>query len=161
MPRHMKLSGFDKVSRKLKELQKPRTVKKIAQHATAVMARMVADEAISRVYTASEPWTVYYGSKGNRQKYVFEAGKVADAVIIKRLPNNELKGDLAAYIVTLRKSGEWAPVSRAALMMEYGASSHSGMKPFMRPALEAKLAEAMQESQRILEYRVNQIWNQT
>lgn len=157
-----KLKGMEQLKKKLKNMQDRKAIQPIAEHATAMAAKLVRDEIKAKVYTASGPWTVYYGAKGkgNRTKYTFPAGTVAAAIIMKNIPEMERGGLLAKHIVTIRSSGDFAPVARAAILMEHGVMEGK-TQPVFRNTFEAKQAEAQREAEKIMEKGIAKLWNQS
>ena len=158
----MGFKGVAAFRKKLKAMQDPKTLQPLAEHATAMAAKHVRDEIKAKVHIASGPWTVYYGpkGKGNRTKYTFPAGTVAAAVIMKNIPEMERRGLLAKHIVTVRSSGDWAPVSRAAIMMEVGVMA-GGTNSFFRATFEAEKMAATRAMDEVLEQGIIKLWNKS
>ena len=157
----MGFKGVDAFKKKLKAMQDPKTLRPLAEYATAMAAKHVRDEIQAKVHIASGPWTVYYGPKGGeRTKYTFPAGTVAAAVIMKNIPEMERGGLLAKHIVTVRSSGDWAPVSRAAIMMEVGVMT-GGTNSFFRSTFEAERVAALRAMDEVLEQGIIKLWNKS
>lgn len=156
------LKGMDAFNKKLKTMQDRKALQPLSEYATAMAAKHVRDEIKAKVHIASGPWTVYYGSKGkgNRKKYTFPAGTVAAAIIMKNIPDMERGGLLAKHIVTIRQSGDWAPVARAAIMMEHGVMT-GGSNAFFRNTFEAEKGKAMQAMDEVMDAGIQKLWDKS
>lgn len=156
----MGLKGMDGLVKKLKAMQDKSKIVGIAEFGTAMAAKQVRDEIRAAAYVASGPWTVYYGPKGHRVPYTKQAGSVATAIIMKRIPVSERGGKLSIHIVTIRRTGENAPVERAALLMEYGAMSGAA-KPFFRNTFEANREQASKELNKAVSSALEKLWDKS
>ena len=67
---------------------------------------------------------------------------------------------LSKHIVTIRRTGENAPVERAALLMEYGAMA-GGAKPFFRNTFEANRSAALKELETAVDSAIQKLWDKS
>ena len=159
MARRAKMTGMKELQQKLKAL-KGEALTKAAQRGTAVMSRVVRDEAKKSVHKAPKAWTVYYGSKkSKRQKLTYAPGSVASVVIIKRLPKSELsKRFLSKHVLTVKRGNKPA-LERAALMMEYKVKRKKrSFKPFIKPSLRRKRKEALADASAVISEEILKAW---
>lgn len=157
--RRSKVTGLKQLQEKLQAL-KGSAKEKAAQRGTAVMARVIRDEAKKTVHKAPAPWTVYYGSKGgSRKKLTYQPGSVAEVVIIKRLPASEIgKRYISKHLLTVKRGGRPA-LERAALMMEYKVQRQTkSFKPFIKPSLRKRRKQALAEAEAVISEEILKVW---
>lgn len=109
-------------------------------------ARMVYLEAQSRAPVSEQGHWFYSKRKKDGtagRKYWFESGSLKKSIYIKHADDKSTKGQRETYVISWRKNSSALGYVPYAHMVEYG-TVHIPPNPFVRPAYDAKKAQAEQ-----------------
>ena len=151
----VKITGLNELKAKLQQLGQE-VQQKIGKQATGRMAAIVRDDARTRVHLAKGAYLA--GPKGGRT--LVEPGHVARNVIMKRMAESQRRGLTSEHIVTVSNSQD-GPLGakNSGVFLEYGINMPRPY-PFMRPAYDAKQAEATAAAKQIIETELQKLWTQ-
>lgn len=122
------------------------TVEQNLRPAVYRAARMVYLEAQNRAPVSEQGHWFYSrrkkdGSAG--QKYYFVSGSLKKSIYIKHADDKSVQGQRETYVISWRKNSSALGYVPYAHMVEYG-TVHTPPNPFVRPAYDAKKAQAEQ-----------------
>lgn len=109
-------------------------------------ARMVYLEAQSRAPVSEQGHWFYSKRKKDGtagRKYWFESGSLKKSIYIKHADDKSMQGQRETYVISWRKNSSALGYVPYAHMVEYG-TVHIPPNPFVRPAYDAKKAQAEQ-----------------
>ena len=151
----VKITGLNELKAKLQRLGQE-VQQQIGKQATGRMAAIVRDDARARVHLAKGAYLA--GPKGGRT--LVEPGHVARNVIMKRMAESQRRGLTSEHIVTVSNSQD-GPLGakNIGVFLEYGINMPRPY-PFMRPAYDAKQAEATAAAKQIIETELQKLWTQ-
>lgn len=135
---------FSAAFRQLENIEN--TVQEALRPAVYRAARMVYLEAQNRAPVSEQGHWFYSkrkkdGSSG--QKYWFESGSLKKSIYIKHADDKSTQGQRETYVISWRKNSSALGYVPYAHMVEYG-TVHIPPDPFVRPAYDAKKAQAEQ-----------------
>lgn len=149
MKARVKSKGLRDVMKKLAKLGSEKEISLAAVKATAKGGVFLRDKAKTRCYVAAAPYTVTYQGR----RVTLMPGTLADEIIVKRIPQSELKGGLTAmHIVTVRQKDD------AAANIGKIANIYESRHPFLRPTAQANGEQAKKLAITSLEKDVINLW---
>lgn len=154
----MRVDGLGALQAKLMRLS-AEVERKVARKATSEMALIVREEAKTRAYKAPQAYLA--GPKG-APKVLVQPGHVARNIVRYFVPPGErIAGMTSQHLVKVsnKQDGPWG-AKNIAVFLEYGINMPQPY-PFLRPAFDAKRAEAVAAAKTIITQEIDKLWGQS